>query len=144
MDVAWSTDTEHRELVTRLLDTADDMRVIFRRTAGAAALTPTEAVALLELEPDRPAAQRTLAEAMKVDPSNLSGVIDRLEGRGLVTRSPDAADRRVKILALTAAGRRVRSRMRRALDDADPLVALPAHDRAEMLRMFRTLGTPTR
>jgi DNA-binding MarR family transcriptional regulator len=43
----------------------------------------------------------TLAEALQCHSSNVTGMVDRLEARGLVARQPDASDRRVKLVALT-------------------------------------------
>jgi DNA-binding MarR family transcriptional regulator len=49
-----------------------------------------------------------VAAHLKCDPSNVTGLIDRIEDRGLVERVVDPADRRVRLLALTSGGRRVR------------------------------------
>jgi len=61
------------------------------------------------IEPDQPIPMGRLAEALACDASNVTGLIDRLESRGLVRRQPAAGDRRVKVLALTPAGVRLRS-----------------------------------
>jgi DNA-binding MarR family transcriptional regulator len=49
-----------------------------------------------------------LAQTLACDASNVTGLVDRLESRGLVRRSPSASDRRVKVLDLTAKGSRLR------------------------------------
>src|SRR6266567_1494040 len=74
-------------------------------------LAPVQAKALHELNVDPPISMRELAERLKSDPSNVTGLIDRLEARGLVERRPDPKDRRIKGLALTAAGARLRKRL---------------------------------
>ena len=71
-------------------------------------LAPVQARALHELDVDPPISMRELAERLNSDPSNVTGLIDRLEARGLVERRPDPKDRRVKGLALTSAGARMR------------------------------------
>jgi len=48
--------------------------------------------------------QVALANAVDSDPMTLSGVLRRLEDRGLVTRDADPKDSRAKIVSLTAAG----------------------------------------
>ncbi|RSS84088.1 MarR family transcriptional regulator [Streptomyces sp. WAC02707] len=72
-----------------------------------------------------PAAMRTLAENMTCDASNVTGIVDRLEKRGLVRREADASDRRVKNVVLTAEGERVtdavRARMRTTQEGLDRL-----------------------
>ena len=66
-----------------------------------------QARALRRLE--QPMATGTLAEQLGLDRSNVTGVIDRLEERGLITRQPHPGDRRVKLVVLTDAGRATRA-----------------------------------
>jgi DNA-binding MarR family transcriptional regulator len=54
-----------------------------------------------------PSPMRRLADQMNCEPSNLTGLVDRLEARGLVERQPYPDDRRVKCLALTESGDRL-------------------------------------
>jgi MarR family transcriptional regulator, organic hydroperoxide resistance regulator len=72
-------------------------------------LHPAQAGALLQL--DAPVPMTELAALLACDNSNVTGLIDRLEARGLVARRPSSQDRRVKHVVLTAAGRRLRERM---------------------------------
>ena len=68
--------------------------------------------ALWQLDPALgPVSRRTLAERLRCDPSNVTFLVDRLEERRLVSRAPAAGDRRVKALALTPAGVKVRNRL---------------------------------
>ncbi len=50
---------------------------------------------------------RVLASILTCDASNMTGIVDRLEKRGLVQREPSPTDRRVKNVVLTAEGERV-------------------------------------
>ncbi len=87
---------------------------VHRHLGSAAAefeLAPAQALALGELDIERPLSMRELAARLKCDPSNITGLIDRLEARGLVERQPHPADRRVKYLVLTGAGRELRDRL---------------------------------
>jgi MarR family transcriptional regulator, organic hydroperoxide resistance regulator len=72
-------------------------------------LHPAQAGALLQL--DSPLPMTELAGLLACDNSNVTGLIDRLEARGLVARQPSSQDRRVKHVVLTAAGRRLRERL---------------------------------
>ena len=74
-------------------------------------LAPLQAKALHELDVEPPISMRELATRLGADPSNVTGLIDRLEARGLVERRPDPNDRRIKGLALTPAGARLRKRL---------------------------------
>jgi DNA-binding MarR family transcriptional regulator len=57
-----------------------------------------------------------IAAVLHCDNSNVTGIVDGLEERGLATRRPSETDRRVKLIALTAEGRRVRARLTRAIE----------------------------
>ena len=91
-------------------------------------LTPAQGHALRLLEPDRPLAMSELAEALYCHASNVTGIVDRLEARGLVERRP-GQDRRVKTLALTEAGADVRERVVKLMSAPPPeIAALSAAD----------------
>ena len=72
-----------------------------------------------------PAAMRALAGTLGCDASNVTGIINRLEKRGLVQREASASDRRVTNLVITAEGERVadaiRARMRATHDGLNRL-----------------------
>ena len=57
--------------------------------------------------------QLSLARAIGYDKSRLIGLLDELEGAGLLTREPDPKDRRAKVISLTAAGKTRQERARR-------------------------------
>jgi DNA-binding MarR family transcriptional regulator len=80
-------------------------------TAAEFDLAPAQAMALGELGTDQPLPMRELAARLKCDPSNITGLIDRLEARGLVERQPHPGDRRVKYIVLTDIGRALRARL---------------------------------
>ncbi|MEU4169815.1 MarR family transcriptional regulator [Streptomyces sp. NPDC026665] len=63
-----------------------------------------------------PAAMRALATTLTCDASNMTGIVDRLEKRGLVRREPSPTDRRVKNVVLTTEGRRVIEVIRAKMD----------------------------
>lgn len=54
-----------------------------------------------------PSPMGPLAVQMNCEPSNLTGLVDRLEARGLVERQPHPEDRRVKCVGLTEAGEKL-------------------------------------
>ena len=72
-------------------------------------LSPAQCQVLHVISPDRPIPMRELANTLSCDASNVTGLVDRLELRGLVQRKPSTEDRRVKVLGLTPAGCRVRT-----------------------------------
>jgi DNA-binding MarR family transcriptional regulator len=72
-------------------------------------LSPAQCHVLRLIEPGRPVPMGQLAGTLACDASNVTGLVDRLESRGLVRRRPSAADRRVKVLDLTPTGSRLRA-----------------------------------
>src|SRR5713226_4435512 len=66
----------------------------FIETVGELGLSPMQAHALRFLE--RPVPMSELADTLWCDASNVTGIVDRLEARGLVERRPSDGDRRVK------------------------------------------------
>jgi DNA-binding MarR family transcriptional regulator len=72
-------------------------------------LSPAQCHVLHLIEPGRPIPMGHLAETLACDASNVTGLVDRLESRGLVRRRPSEADRRVKVLDLTPSGVRLRA-----------------------------------
>lgn len=70
---------------------------------------------LLGVLRDRMPAMAVLAHHLGLDPSSVSGLIDRAERRGLVLRSTSPADARVTIVSVTPAGREISNRLARAV-----------------------------
>jgi DNA-binding MarR family transcriptional regulator len=64
----------------------------------------------LEIEPGID--QRRLADAMGIDPSNASLIVERLEAKGLIERRINGADRRARELYLTSKGKALWRRLR--------------------------------
>ncbi|GIH93960.1 MarR family winged helix-turn-helix transcriptional regulator [Planobispora siamensis] len=81
---------------------------------------------------------RRIARLFNCDPSNVTGIVDRLEGRGLLRREPDPADRRVKNITLTPDGRRAVAELRRSLGfAAAPLSALEESERIQLRDLLK-------
>jgi DNA-binding MarR family transcriptional regulator len=94
------------QLLVRLFFT---QRATLPPRAADLQLSPAQCHVLHLIEPDRPIPMGQLAETLACDASNVTGLIDRLESRGLVRRCPSDADRRVKVLVLTPTGCRLRA-----------------------------------
>ncbi|WP_055725759.1 MarR family winged helix-turn-helix transcriptional regulator [Microbispora sp. ATCC PTA-5024] len=60
---------------------------------------------LVVLEADGPLSQQEIGRRLAIDRSTMVHVVDVLEGRGLVARTRDRADRRAYSIALTGLGR---------------------------------------
>ena len=106
----------------------------------ALGLSPVQCHVLHLIEPGRPLPMRKLAETLSCDASNVTGLVDRLEERGLVERRPSPEDRRVKVLRLTTAGERLRaSLLRRMASPAHPLSRLSVRQQRELVTILESL-----
>jgi MarR family transcriptional regulator, organic hydroperoxide resistance regulator len=92
-------------------------------------LSPMQAHVLRLLEPDQPLPMRALAGKLCCDPSNVTGIVDRLEERGLVRRQSLPADRRMRVLVVTEDGAQLRVRMlERLAAPPEPIARLSEAD----------------
>ena len=95
---------------------------------------------LLSLIADRPMPMGQLAGALSCDASNVTGLVDRLESRGLLQRSQSAEDRRVKVLTLTPLGERLRTALLERMTSSPPtLERLSEADQRALARILRRL-----
>jgi DNA-binding MarR family transcriptional regulator len=125
------------ELLTRLLL---ERRVQLLSLAAEFELSPVQCHVLRLLQPDEPIPMGRLAESLSCDASNVTGLVDRLETRGLIARQPSAADRRVKVLVLTPAGVRVRTQLQKRLAaPPGPFRRLSAADQRALARILERL-----
>jgi DNA-binding MarR family transcriptional regulator len=111
----------------------------YDQAAAAHSLTGAQArvLGLLSLEP---MPMRRIAQKLKCEPSNVTGIVDRLETRGLVERRPDPADRRVKLAAPTEKGIDTARQLRESLNFArEPLAKLSDTDRAVLRDLLRRM-----
>jgi DNA-binding MarR family transcriptional regulator len=104
-------------------------------------LSPQQAMALREL--DEPSSMRELAARLWCDASNVTGIVDRLEARGLVERQVRPDDRRVKQLVLTQAGRALRRvHHDRLFADVPMLSRMPLADRQLLAKVLGRMLSP--
>jgi DNA-binding MarR family transcriptional regulator len=102
-----------REVLGHLMGVMHAMKDHVAALATTLDLTPSQLAALSHL--DEPRSQRELAESLHFDASNITDIVDRLESRGLVVRTVDPSDRRVRRIVRTPEGEALR---RKALDEA--------------------------
>jgi DNA-binding MarR family transcriptional regulator len=110
--------------------------------AATLELSPAQCHVLYVIEPGKPVPMKQLATQLSCDASNVTGLVDRLELRGLIRRVPHAADRRVKVLDLTPTGAKLRAELVARMSTPPPeLGRLSARDQRELERILsRLLG----
>jgi DNA-binding MarR family transcriptional regulator len=96
--------------------------------------------ALVVLAAEGPLSQRRLGDVQGVDRTTTVAVVDALEARGLVERRRDVSDRRVRVVALTADGRRaLRSAQRDVLRAEGRFLAAIGPDGDHLRSLLRRL-----
>ncbi|MEV2212091.1 MarR family transcriptional regulator [Streptomyces sp. NPDC050997] len=83
-----------------------------------------------------------LAATLGCDKTNVTGMVDRLEKRGLLAREQDSKDRRINRVVLTEAGEELRDRIRQrfASSVTDRFAHLTSEDRARYAALAAVLG----
>ena len=106
-----SDDAGRRQLKSDLLDEltshspADMLRYMRRWPSGPLSLVHLQVLTVLETE--GPVPMGALADSLDVSQASATGIVDRMEQRGLIERRRDDEDRRVIRVALTEAGSRL-------------------------------------
>jgi DNA-binding MarR family transcriptional regulator len=85
-------------------------------------LTSIQAITLLLLDASTPRPMKNFCMLYHCDASNVTGIIDGLETKGLVSRRSDAHDRRIKVIQLEPAGQKMQQHiLERLAADSDYL-----------------------
>jgi len=99
------------------------------------AINGRELAVLLVLTDHEPPSQQQAAERLGVDRTTMVALLDGLEAKGLVTRRPQAGDRRRNVVELTARGQQVLTDATAASDEAErELLAPLTKQQAQQLR----------
>jgi DNA-binding MarR family transcriptional regulator len=125
----------------------DHLARVGRRAAEASTpggLRPRHLHALGILSERGPLSQQGLGEVLSLDPSNVVGLLNELEERGLITRRRDPSDRRRHIVELSAPGEAALAAayVRLGLVEDSLLAALNVEERATLYHLLvRAAGT---
>jgi len=118
--------TEQEELVSRLME-------LFARSLDhqgtclqSLELTYAQAKLIWRLNAGDTPSLKEAARRCGVDPSNLSGVVDQLIERGLMTSRAAQHDKRVRLVRLTGEGVRIRKRLLACLTENPAVESLTA------------------
>jgi DNA-binding MarR family transcriptional regulator len=105
-------------------------------------LVPSQARALRVVTQQEAARLSDLAEALRIAPRSATEVVDALEERGLVTRTPDPGDRRAVLIRTTPEGMRIVGELgaARAADSRALFARLSVEDRETLGRILAELG----
>ena len=98
-------------------------------------------VVLLALDRSPMRTQAALAEAIGADKTRIIPTLDALQGQGQIERRPDPDDRRVRLLAITESGRKVKDAVQAEIQRGEErwLGGLGADERRVFLNVLRRL-----
>lgn len=96
--------TEEDQIVAAIRQIIRAVDLQSRRLAEAHGLTGPQLATLKELEREGPLSPSLLARKVHLSQATVTGIVQRLERRGLVTRAPSPSDRRSIVLEITSAG----------------------------------------
>jgi DNA-binding MarR family transcriptional regulator len=105
-------------------------------------LTGMQAMTLLLTDNDHPRSMNSFTKLYVCDASNVTGIIDGLEHKGLVSRQNHPKDRRVKVIHLEPAGIKLRKQLLTRLNKAwDNLFApLSSEEKEAVISSMYRLG----
>jgi MarR family transcriptional regulator, organic hydroperoxide resistance regulator len=110
----------------------------FPAIADEFGISAGQAVTLFKIDLEREHTMSQVAQAAHCEPSNLTGIIDKLEARGLVERRGATNDRRIKMISLTREGVALRRRLIARLNEpAEWMLALSVEDQRRLRDIFR-------
>jgi DNA-binding MarR family transcriptional regulator len=129
-----------KDTVHRLFELTGRLRAHMDGAAASLDLTPMQARALFVTQ--APIPMGALADALHCDASNITGIVDRLEERGLMERVMDPDDRRRRTLVVTDEGRAVTARLRELVAHDNPILRLDEADLGRLHDMLLQMLVP--
>jgi DNA-binding MarR family transcriptional regulator len=112
-----------------------------RRLLSQCGLSSPQLICLRQLAAHGPMPSGRLASQVNLSPATLSGIVDRLELRGLIKRTRQAEDKRRVVVELTPEGAELTGGAPSPLQDSflQEFRALPAAQQEEISRVLRKL-----
>ncbi|MRH87395.1 winged helix DNA-binding protein [Nocardia sp. SYP-A9097] len=134
--------THRRDLAAMIAPLGRALMAAEQPILAAHGLSMWAYVVLLALDDGPARGQGVLAQEIGADKTRIIAVLDDLQERGLIERTPDPTDRRARVLALTPKGRRLRDATQADIQAREDrlLAKLPAADRLGFLNALATLA----
>lgn len=129
----------HESLGFLLHDAARAIRRRFEDRAAELGLSSAQWRCLVHLVREGQASQARLAELLEIEPISVSRLLDRMQDGGWVSRDPDPADRRVRIVTPTDKTAEAFAEAKKIADRIydDALANLPPGTRDQLMSILR-------
>lgn len=128
------------ELCDRVLKLLDRLRLAYAAFADARGITKAQLLTLYVISEAGELPMSRLACSLHCDASNVTGLVDRLVAQGLLTRSEDVRDRRVKALKLTPRGEKIMFELKASLPEATGCKNLSHVERQTLLQLLEKMA----
>lgn len=105
-------------------------------------LSSMQALTLLVIDNRTPRSMSTYRKLYDCDASNITGIMDGLEQKGLVSRQVQPGDRRIKVIKLEPAGRKVQVELTHRLAERDDFLfdALSVSEKQAFVRIINKIS----
>ncbi|MFI8536127.1 MarR family winged helix-turn-helix transcriptional regulator [Streptomyces aquilus] len=133
------------ELVETLIGVFMEIDGLFSTASRQLGLTPQQAQLLCFAQHLQPSFSE-LATLLHCDKTNITGLVDRLQRRDLITRQPDAHDRRITRVHLTPQGEALTGQFQQAINTtlATRFSSWPRTQRDSLVDLLRSATTALR
>ncbi|WP_214414798.1 MarR family winged helix-turn-helix transcriptional regulator [Sphaerisporangium fuscum] len=138
-------DTPDDKLVETLIGVFMEIDGLFNTASRQLGLTPQQAQLLCFAQHLQPSFGE-LATLLHCDKTNITGLVDRLQRRGLLTRQPDPNDRRITRVHLTPEGEAVTGRFQHTINTTltTRFSSWPSTQRDDLVQLLRSATTALR
>jgi DNA-binding MarR family transcriptional regulator len=105
-------------------------------------LSSMQAFTLLLTDNSRPHSMNYFGKLYECDPSNITGIIDGLEQKGLVSRQEHPTDRRIKVIVLEPAGQKLKRQLMKILMNSNTFLfeALDSEETEQFISSIEKLS----
>jgi len=108
-------------------------------------LTSMQALTLLLVGSNEPRPMNVFSKLYGCDVSNITGIIDGLEQKGLVSRQTHPDDRRIKVIQLEPAGQKLRQKLAKELGSQSSSLfgGLSEHEMEQLMHLIQKVASAT-
>jgi DNA-binding MarR family transcriptional regulator len=112
-------DTSHQAVFWELLQLMYQGKHRVYEIAEQYKLTVMQASTLMILSEEASKPMKMLSDHFMCDASSVTGLVDRLENNGLITRKNHPSDRRITLISLTPAGTKIKKVLSARVEEAE-------------------------
>jgi DNA-binding MarR family transcriptional regulator len=133
-------DVTPQQLSDEIMRLINNFKADFDKVAEGCHLTKVQLFALQAINYKDEIPMGQMADALHCDPSNVTGIVDRLVNHGLIVREESPKDRRTKIIRLTEKGKAFVGQIKAEMPVRMGCDQMTAPDRSNLCSLLRKLN----